>query len=149
MGKETEIITIPKGIHHTEHESGGTDEISVAALSGLLADDQHVLDAEVLAAAIAGGLIQGTSGSYTGNSTVNRAIPHGLGRTPKMVFLVFNAGLKQFIIQLAFITKIEHNVATLCYVITTPDATNFYVGNATDYEASANAVHLYDWVAIG
>lgn len=39
--------------HGARHENGGADEISVAALSGLLADDQHVLDAEVLAVAAA------------------------------------------------------------------------------------------------
>lgn len=35
--------------HSAEHENAGADEISVAGLSGLLADDQHVLDAEVQA----------------------------------------------------------------------------------------------------
>jgi len=39
------------GVHASDHEKDGADEISVAGLSGLLADDQHVLDAEVLAAA--------------------------------------------------------------------------------------------------
>ena len=34
-------------IHGAQHEDGETDEISVDGLSGLLADDQHVLDAEV------------------------------------------------------------------------------------------------------
>ncbi len=38
--------------HKTKHQDTGPDEISVAALSGLLADDQHVLDAEVTAVAI-------------------------------------------------------------------------------------------------
>ena len=38
--------------HKTSHENGGGDEVSVAALSGLLADDQHVLDAEVQAVSI-------------------------------------------------------------------------------------------------
>jgi len=33
--------------HSTRHENGGADEVSVTGLSGLLADDQHVLDAEV------------------------------------------------------------------------------------------------------
>ena len=33
--------------HSARHENGGADEISVTDLSGLLADDQHVLDAEV------------------------------------------------------------------------------------------------------
>jgi len=50
---ETEVDIIPKGIHHTEHETGGIDEIGVAGLLGLLAADQHVIDAEVLAVAAA------------------------------------------------------------------------------------------------
>ncbi len=37
----------------TTHQNGQGDEFSVAALSGLLADDQHVLDAEVTGVAIA------------------------------------------------------------------------------------------------
>jgi hypothetical protein len=37
--------------HKTSHQDEGTDEISVTGLSGLLADDQHVLDAEVVSAA--------------------------------------------------------------------------------------------------
>jgi len=43
--------TAPKA-HDTSHQNGGTDEISVVGLSGLLADDQHVLDAEVQAISI-------------------------------------------------------------------------------------------------
>ncbi len=39
--------------HSGRHESGGDDEISVAGLSGVLADDQHVIDGEVLAVAAA------------------------------------------------------------------------------------------------
>ena len=41
--------------HKTSHQNDGSDEISVAGLSGLLADDQHVLDTEVLAVAAAKG----------------------------------------------------------------------------------------------
>jgi len=41
------------GVHKTRHQNSGADEISVAGLSGLLADDQHVLDAEVTAVAVA------------------------------------------------------------------------------------------------
>jgi len=37
--------------HHARHEDSGADEISVTGLSGLLADDQHVLDSEVVSAA--------------------------------------------------------------------------------------------------
>jgi len=41
----------PPKTHKASHENAGGDEINVAGLSGLLADDQHVLDAEVLTAA--------------------------------------------------------------------------------------------------
>jgi len=53
--------------HHIRHQDGGADELNVGGLSGLLADDQHVLDAEVTAVAIAkasftqdGGILVGT-----------------------------------------------------------------------------------------
>ena len=39
--------------HNTRHQDAGADEIVVTGLSGLLADDQHVLDAEVTAVAVA------------------------------------------------------------------------------------------------
>lgn len=48
------MITLPDVLnpirldaHKTRHQDGGADEISVTDLSGLLADDQHVLDSEV------------------------------------------------------------------------------------------------------
>ena len=44
---------VTPGAHAASHQDGGADEISVAGLSGLLADDQHVLDAEVLLVAAA------------------------------------------------------------------------------------------------
>jgi len=43
--------------HKTSHQNGGSDEVSVAGLSGLLADDQHIIDAEALAAAVQSGVI--------------------------------------------------------------------------------------------
>ncbi|GAH63682.1 unnamed protein product, partial [marine sediment metagenome] len=39
--------------HSARHEAGGADVLSVAGLAGVLADDQHVIDAEVLAVAAA------------------------------------------------------------------------------------------------
>jgi len=44
---------IEPATHKATHQDGGDDEVSVVALSGELADDQHVLDAEVLAVAAA------------------------------------------------------------------------------------------------
>lgn len=43
----------PPAAHKVSHQDGGADEISVAGLSGTLADDQHVIDGEVVSAAAA------------------------------------------------------------------------------------------------
>lgn len=56
-------------IHVARHENGGLDEISVTGLSGLLADDQHVLDAEVLA--VAAPLIHASRHQDTGADEIN------------------------------------------------------------------------------
>jgi len=45
-------VAVAPAPHSATHEDIGSDEVGVAALSGLLADDQHVLDAEVTAVAI-------------------------------------------------------------------------------------------------
>ncbi len=54
--------------HNVSHENSGYDEISVVGLSGLLADDQHVLDAEVLAIAATTNHLQSTDMGGTGTS---------------------------------------------------------------------------------
>ena len=61
-----ELTDVAKDQHHSEdhysrHEAGGADEISVQGLLGLLADDQHVLDAEVLEVAAPKGIVVGHS----------------------------------------------------------------------------------------
>ncbi len=50
-------VAVAPAAHDTTHEDTGGDEVSVVGLSGLLADDQHVLDAEALAAAVQSGAI--------------------------------------------------------------------------------------------
>jgi len=52
--------------HKTSHQDAGADEISVTGLSGLLANDQHVLDAEVLAVAEASGAVATHAALATG-----------------------------------------------------------------------------------
>lgn len=61
--------------HAASHQDGGSDEVSVAALSGLLADDQHVLDAEAVAACEAAGLdlASGKSIKVIANLTADNA----------------------------------------------------------------------------
>lgn len=89
---------------------------------------------------------QTTTGTYTGNDTVNRAIPHGLGVTPKLI-LIINIGLtRDFMIQ----QEAEiHRISYAVQEVTTPNATNFYVGNAASYVDSANDDgKSYRWAAI-
>lgn len=42
--------------HKASHQDGGTDEVGIGSLEGLATDDQHVLDAEAVAACEAAGL---------------------------------------------------------------------------------------------
>jgi len=64
--------------HKTRHQDGGLDEISVTGLSGLLADDQHVQDAEVTAVAVAKSILteQGDI-FYASAPSTPAALPHG------------------------------------------------------------------------
>lgn len=91
-----------------------------------------------------------TSGSYTGNDTSNRAIPHGLGVTPKVVFIFALGGttglLRIYDDRVYFVSS----GADSSLVTTSWTSTNFYVGNAGSYAQSANAnLQDYAWVAIG
>lgn len=90
------------------------------------------------------------SGSYTGDSTANRAIPHGLGVIPKVVLLFT---------QNSYLQRIQAGKADIWFVssaasgywpVTAMDATNFYVGNTNEFSQSANINGGTSWwVAIG
>ncbi len=102
--------------------------------------------------AVPPGTTKVSSGSYTGDSTVNRAIAHGLTVTPKIVFLFDNTGQDQvhrIFGAVAAVIRIT-GAAVALLAVTIADATNFYVGNATSYLISANYTNrAYYWVAIG
>ena len=63
--------------HGPSHENGGGDEVGIGGLSGLLADDQHVLDAEVTAVAIARILLTTRGDIIYRNATVPARLPKG------------------------------------------------------------------------
>jgi hypothetical protein len=91
------------------------------------------------------------SGSYYGNSTSNRAIPHGLGKTPKMVRIFSNdmGGGEGTIFEDIGIIRSMYDVSTNTYAVTKMDDTNFYVGNSSSYPASYNNTGCtYVWLAI-
>lgn len=95
--------------------------------------------------------IRTSSGSYTGDATANRAIPHGLGITPKIVFISATSGAFFFRIitglaKIIYINPATHGTHTVSVI----NNTNFYVGNSSDYTQSANFTTItYYWVAIG
>ena len=80
-----------------------------------------------------------TNGTYVGNDTVNRAIPHGLGKIPSFVFVVDQSNSGVFSIHqkaggFIFLLSGGGKLA-----VTAMDATYFYVGNATSYPNSGNS----------
>jgi hypothetical protein len=91
-----------------------------------------------------------TVGSFTGNDTVNRSIPHGLGVTPKMVTFHNNTDVRGHIIQGSAVIEGKDNAAGGgALAVTAMDATNFYVGNAGNYYFSANtSTRTHYWCAI-
>lgn len=91
-----------------------------------------------------------TSGSYTGDSSANRAIAHGLRAVPKMVFILRASGYGWYRIH-GYEARIHYGDESLFtgHSVTQPDGTSFYVGNATSYPQSANNTGVtYYWVAV-
>lgn len=108
------------------------------------------LTAHVAAAAPHSGYPLCTNGTYTGNAATGRAIPHGLGRTPKMVVsfcmegngnMMWLAGMNTWVAGIA--TDSLFNVGG------TPDATNFYVGSGAAVHVGNYNTNTYYWVAFG
>ncbi|MBA7536701.1 hypothetical protein ES705_28965 [subsurface metagenome] len=83
-----------------------------------------------------------TSGTFTGDNASNRAIPHGLGVTPKMVLIAELSG-----VHLGFIsgTKNVYVYGDADETVTVWNTTNFYVTKGTVFFNSSGIV--YNWVA--
>lgn len=81
------------GAHASTHQNGGSDEVSVAGLSGVLADDQHVIDAEAVAAVEAAGLSTPDLGTP---SAINLANATGLSLTKSELDTVVSDGNPMF-----------------------------------------------------
>ena len=130
-----------------------TDTINEhTATAGVTVDGVLLKDNFIAIAAVPALKGRITSGNYTGDGTANKAIAHGLGVTPKIVFLTLSpAG--------GFWYRIFGALAGIYYdqpgaqgflPVTIPDATNFYVGNVAGYPHSANGDAIaYYWVAMG
>ena len=90
-------------------------------------------------------------GTYTGDNGIDRAIPHGLATTPKIVHIGIGNGatVYQQLLGRAGITYWQPAAQAL-KVVSALDSTNFYVGTSGFLGESANVGTVdYWWVAIG
>ena len=89
------------------------------------------------------------TGTYTGDASGGRAIPHGLGIAPKLVFICTTNTDAMLWRQLAGIDKLfsVSDSATGKIAVTTMDSTNFYLGS--DHPGANYTAFVYYWVAIG
>lgn len=101
----------------------------------------HLSDAE-------GGVLI-TTGTYTGNNATNRAIPHGLGTIPRQIFITAtNTPSILFSIVPALGNLIQDVTQGVSTAVTSVTATNFYVGDVSDYVKTANDNgYTYGWIA--
>ena len=88
-----------------------------------------------------------TVGQYTGNDSVNRAIPHGLGRVPTKIEIL--SGPEAFVFFIHGLGNLLVNVGQISADVTEWDEINFYVGNIGSYPLTANSgIQVYTWVAL-
>ena len=89
---------------------------------------------------------ENTTGNIAGNNTTNRAIPHGLGVTPKFMFMWRNEADVRYILKNDQFCFLNEGVSSALSV-TAMDDTNFYVGNPSNYSWTGNATgSTYYWV---
>ncbi|MBA7662950.1 hypothetical protein ES703_70983 [subsurface metagenome] len=88
-------------------------------------------------------------GTYVGNNAANRAVAHGLGSIPSLV-VIWPENADFFFRIIRGNAKVVRIGATSgSHGVSAQTDTNFYVGNAADYEQSANYTgRNYFYVAI-
>ena len=96
-------------------------------------------------------IVIATSGSYTGNATAGRAIPHGLSAIPRIVLITPSSDSQNYTFQLfgSYLGNMfSFNTGSkILKSVTDMDSTNFYVGDG-DSTANGSGAGYY-WVAIG
>ena len=90
-----------------------------------------------------------TSGTYSGDNTSNRAIPHGLGVEPKYV-VIHSTSSRRWYNNYGDSLKYQYGSTSASYAVTDWTTTNFYVGESSSYTATANGSGVsYYWTAFG
>lgn len=151
---ETDIAALITALQNvtTGHDHDGTNSKTVDASDVVNASAGTIVATDVQAAIdeLDSEKAVTASDSYAGNNTTNRAIPHGLTYAPSRVSFVRSGapGGTMEMIQPGYIHHSDTDIDN-AYSVTSADSTNFYVGNASSYSATANGTGItYNWVAV-
>ena len=150
-------MILPGSVTSTEIAAGAVDTTEIAddaVTTGKIAagavDTTEIADDAVTTGKIAAGadIAFVAYGSYTGNNTANRAIPHGLPKTPRFLRITREAGNSNWFMVEAG-NLFNHDSSYNRYAVSSPDSTYFYVGNSSSYPLSANGSGVvYHWVVV-
>jgi hypothetical protein len=133
----------------------GTDQIADGAVTNAKVNaTAAILQTKIETAMVHGASKHDTTveshgvGTYAGNASQNRAVAHGLGRTPKTVLVIGNNNPVYgniALIRESGSTKGRaiHDTADLSFVPTDMDATNFYIGTASGVGGNEAATTFY------
>lgn len=89
-----------------------------------------------------------TDGSYVGNASQNRAIPHGLGVVPKFVFFKDTTTGFGFVQNTKQIWDVGGGGSVEAITVTGWTSTNFYVGASSPGYTGNESGKTYYWAAI-
>lgn len=94
-------------------------------------------------------MVKGSTGTYTGDDTDNRAIPHGLGQTPKFVGILCGTHNRWFAqIYDGYLYCMSSTPAIVFTPVNSMTPTNFYLRNGGANMAN-QAGETYRWIALG
>lgn len=122
-----------------KHDSDGNIATAISLLQNMTVAAGKTIDLKDVGAL---GNAEIATDGYTGDDADNRAIAHGLGVKPKIVFTALTNGAdNKFSIIDSIFTRLASDAAE---TVTAKDATNFYVDAANNANTAT-----YQWVAIG
>ena len=93
-------------------------------------------------------VIEISTGSYSGDDGVNRAIPHGLSAAPKLVIITEVSNSSRAKKRGHIVGTQQASFEGTGATVTIANTTNFYVSDVIDCELNDTGSN-YNWVAIG
>ncbi len=134
------------GIVDADVDAGAA--IAMSKLSLAITNAQVAAGAAIAVSKLEAGVAKIVTTNYVGNNTVNRAIAHGGGATPRFGFCLPGEATHGWLsCLLAGTFKYVSHLEAIALAVTAWDSTNIYVGNATAYYATGNELgSTYYWV---